>query len=400
MKKTILLLISISISSPGFAQGINFFHGTFEEAVNQAKSENKLLFIDCYTAWCGPCKMLQNNVFPQEIVGEFYNQNFICYKVDCEKEEGPTICSRFSVSAYPTMHYIDPNTGKSVYKTMGYQVAEALIDKGKAALGGSNNLLRELQNNYQSGDKSEATLFALVSQLAKSGQPFDVYLKEYLATQSAEQLTQEKNARLIFELTNSINSPAIENFQQLAKYYASTFGMESYQRKVAQIARQSVKTASTKKDNAMFLSTLTFIKDNDLERSEELILNESMQFFKGINDMAAYDVAATKYLKKYKKNDSRLLAEVAALYNQNVTNPKLLSKAAVWATTSIKQEDKYYNNVVLAQLNDKLGKKSEAFDIANHALELGKKENTNYWPAQDLINKIQIEWGKEKNKNP
>jgi len=94
------------------------------------------------------------------------------------------------------------------------------------------------------------------------------------------------------------------------------------------------------------------------------------------------------------------LAEVAALYNQNVTNPKLLSKAAVWATTSIKQEDKYYNNVVLAQLNDKLGKKSEAFDIANHALELGKKENTNYWPAQDLINKIQIEWGKEKNKNP
>lgn len=99
--------------------------------------------------------------------------------------------------------------------------------------------LEKLQTSYQNGDKSEATLFSLVSQLAKSGQPYDVYFKEYLATQSAEKLVQEKNAKLIFELTNSINSPAIDNFQQLKKYYAATFGMESYQRKVKQIASQS-----------------------------------------------------------------------------------------------------------------------------------------------------------------
>lgn len=83
----------------------------------------------------------------------------------------------------------------------------------------------------------------------------------------------------------------------------------------------------------MFLSTLTFIKNNDLNRSEEVSLKESMTFYKSINDMAAYDIAATKYLKKYKKNDSRLLAEVASLYNQNVTNPKLVLKAVSWTIT-------------------------------------------------------------------
>lgn len=108
MKKTILLFLSMSLFSMAFSQGINFFHGSYEEAIQQAKSENKLLFMDCYTTWCGPCKMLQNNVFPQD-VGEFYNQNFICYKVDCKRGEGPTICSRFSVTAYPTMHFVDPN---------------------------------------------------------------------------------------------------------------------------------------------------------------------------------------------------------------------------------------------------------------------------------------------------
>jgi hypothetical protein len=125
-----------------------------------------------------------------------------------------------------------------------------------------------------------------------------------------------------------------------------------------------------------------------------------MQFYKGTNDMLAFDKVATKYLKSYKKNDSKLFAEVASLYVEKVSNPTLLAKAVNWAIASIKIEDKYYNNIVLAQLLSLQGKKSEAFDVATHALESGKKEKANYWPAQELLNKIQIEWGKEKSKTP
>jgi hypothetical protein len=176
--------------------------------------------------------------------------------------------------------------------------------------------------------------------------------------------------------------------------------MESYQKKVEQIASLSVKEATQKSDKSMFQSTLTFLKNNDLNRSEEVVLKESMQFYKGTNDMLAFDKVATKYLKSYKKNDSKLFAEVASLYVEKVSNPTLLAKAVNWAIASIKIEDKYYNNIVLAQLLSLQGKKSEAFDVATHALELGKKEKANYWPAQELLNKIQIEWGKEKSKTP
>jgi thiol-disulfide isomerase/thioredoxin len=400
MKKLIFFICLFALPSMVISQGINFFHGSFDEAISKAKAENKLLFLDCYTSWCGPCKMLQNNVFPQENIGAFYNQNFICYKVDCEKGEGPSICSRYSVNAYPTMHFIDGNTGKSVYKTMGYQVAETLIEKGKIAMGGNSNLLREYQTKYQNGDKSAENLLGLVIELAKNGQTYDAYLKEYIATQSAENIRGQKNASLIFQLTSSINSPAIGIFQELKKYYIETLGMESYQKKVEQIASLSVKEATQKSDKSMFQSTLTFLKNNDLNRSEEVVLKESMQFYKGTNDMLAFDKVATKYLKSYKKNDSKLFAEVASLYVEKVSNPTLLAKAVNWAIASIKIEDKYYNNIVLAQLLNLQGKKSEAFDVATHALESGKKEKANYWPAQELLNKIQIEWGKEKSKTP
>jgi hypothetical protein len=298
------------------------------------------------------------------------------------------------------MHFIDGNTGKSVYKTMGYQVAETLIEKGKIAMGGNSNLLREYQTKYQNGDKSAENLLGLVIELAKNGQTYDAYLKEYIATQSAENIRGQKNASLIFQLTISINSPAIGIFQELKKYYIETLGMESYQKKVEQIASLSVKEATQKSDKSMFQSTLTFLKNNDLNRSEEVVLKESMQFYKGTNDMLAFDKVATKYLKSYKKNDSKLFAEVASLYVEKVSNPTLLAKAFNWAIASIKIEDKYYNNIVLAQLLNLQGKKSEAFDVATHALELGKKEKANYWPAQELLNKIQIEWGKEKSKTP
>ena len=395
MKKHILLVSFLCLILSVFSQGINFFHGSFSEALEKAKSENKLVFIDCYTSWCGPCKMLQSNVFPMENVGEFYNTNFICYKVDCEKEAGPEICMRYNVIAYPTMHFIDPSTGKSVYKTMGYQDGNALIEQGKKAMGGSSNLLREFQSKYQNGDKSADNLYGLVTQLAKNGLPFDTYLKEYLATQKSEDLKMEKNEKLIFEMTTTINSPAITYFQGFKQYYIDKYGAESYERRVEQIAYRSVKEAGQKMDKQMFTATISFVKNNNISRAEEVVLRESMQFYRAINDMVNYDVAATKYIKQYKKNDARFITEISTVYEQTITNPKLIVKAINWMQTSTKLESKYYNNIVLAQLYYKLGKRDEAYIIAQIALELGKKENANYWPAQDLINKLEAENAKK-----
>ena len=48
-----------------------------------------MIFLDAYASWCGPCKMLQKNVFTKKAVGDFYNSKFINVKMDMEKGEGP-----------------------------------------------------------------------------------------------------------------------------------------------------------------------------------------------------------------------------------------------------------------------------------------------------------------------
>ena len=52
------------------------------DVVDKAEAENKLVFLDIYTDWCLPCKIMEEEVFTNEPLGEFFNDNFISYKVN------------------------------------------------------------------------------------------------------------------------------------------------------------------------------------------------------------------------------------------------------------------------------------------------------------------------------
>ena len=96
MKKIISFILSIIISLNFYAQGIDFKTENLESLKARAKSENKLIFIDAYTSWCGPCKWMASNVFTNDTVGKFFNQHFISSKIDMEKGEGIKFAEKYN----------------------------------------------------------------------------------------------------------------------------------------------------------------------------------------------------------------------------------------------------------------------------------------------------------------
>ena len=115
------------------SNGIHFFKGTFNEALIEAKKQDKLLFIDVYASWCIPCKQLKETTFKDEKVGSYFNSNFINVTVDAETNEGKKFVEKYAVLGYPTLLIIDAR-GNLIARNVGIQSANRLISFGKENL--------------------------------------------------------------------------------------------------------------------------------------------------------------------------------------------------------------------------------------------------------------------------
>ena len=106
-------MIAVILPLSSFAQGVDFKELTMQEALALAGKEKKMIFIDFYTTWCGPCKMMSSEVFTQEQVGTYFNRVFVNMKVDAEKGEGVELAKKYQVRAYPTFVVLRADGGLS-----------------------------------------------------------------------------------------------------------------------------------------------------------------------------------------------------------------------------------------------------------------------------------------------
>jgi len=113
--------------------GIHFIEQDWEKALKAAHDSKKLVFLDIYATWCGPCKMLKQYTFTDSAVGEFFNKNFINVSVDGEKGVGPQLAEKYSIEGYPSLIVAD-ETGKPVLITAGYIPADVLMKFANEAL--------------------------------------------------------------------------------------------------------------------------------------------------------------------------------------------------------------------------------------------------------------------------
>lgn len=128
---TLIHLPNSSIISQKADEGIKFQKISFADALKLAKEQKKLIFIDAYTDWCGPCKMMASRTFTAANVGTFFNEKFINLKIEMEKDaDGAEIMRRYRVQAYPTLLFVDGN-GKLVHTLIGFRNADALLAETK-----------------------------------------------------------------------------------------------------------------------------------------------------------------------------------------------------------------------------------------------------------------------------
>jgi len=109
---------------------------SFAEAQTLARETDRLVFVDFYTTWCGPCKRLDSTTWRDAAVTEWLAENTVALKIDAEKET--ELAGRYRLQGYPTLLFLDPD-GSEVKRLMGYHDADAFLAEARRVGGGAGS---------------------------------------------------------------------------------------------------------------------------------------------------------------------------------------------------------------------------------------------------------------------
>ena len=177
-----------------------------------AKKENKLIFFDAYTTWCGPCKVMARDVFTRDKVADLFNNKFVNAKYDMEKGEGIALKDKYEVSAYPTYLFINGD-GEVVHKIVGSMTANEFINEANKALNPESTMYG-LAKSFEASGHSEASAIAYLDAIKKAyeSEKMSIVSKMYFDTLEKSTLLDEHNWKLALKY---LNNPSSEAFSYL-----------------------------------------------------------------------------------------------------------------------------------------------------------------------------------------
>ncbi|MEZ4956582.1 MAG: thioredoxin family protein [Saprospiraceae bacterium] len=382
--KNILFIIAFTflLGSNTYSQGIQFNKDEWKEILAKAKKENKLVFVDAYATWCGPCKMMERDVFSQKEAGDYFNAKFVNAKVDMEKGEGIGLARDFGVMAYPTLIFVN-SSGEVVHRAVGYHNTDQLLELGEAALDPSRNM-GSIATKYEAGDRSPELLYNLAfAKLDAMDGTYEEVAEEYLKTQS--DWNTKENREFIYRMVNSLDSDMAKHIVDHKKDYEEHLGERAVAGKINELVQNQVAKAQSEAD---LKSIETLYSKMYPAKGEEMAGRLKMGYYAQKEDWSGFAKATDAFYKKHPAQSWDELNEYAWIFYEEVQNKKLLKSAVNWAKKSVAMESNYYNNDTLAALYYRLGKKGKALKTANAAIAMAKETGEDHSSTDALLEEI------------
>lgn len=376
------VLVVVGLSNLLAQEGISFAKADWGQLLDQSKETEKLLFVDIYADWCGPCKMMDMHVFSQEEVGTFFNEHFISAKFNAEQGEGIVIADQYGVEFLPTFLFVDGN-GDLVYKAVGYYEPEQLIQLGERALDPAFQLTT-LWANYEEGDRSADLLMRLTEALYESGNDrYQEVAGIYLDTQS--DLSTPDNLMFVLNYGDGTGLDLFDFVLEHRSAYEQLIGVGDVQDLLAQMIMVKIGLLET---SSGLKGIEDLYKRAFPEMGAQLFAYFLINYYGQANDQEKFAEAAIDYYKAYPAEDWEELNEIAWTFYESVDNPKYLQQAIVWAEQSINLDRNYYNLDTLAALHFKLGNKKAAKKAAKEAIEIAELMGEEALMTKELLEEI------------
>ncbi|MGB1204041.1 MAG: thioredoxin family protein [Chitinophagales bacterium] len=416
------LSINFCIASTSNTGGIQFFKGSWTEAVHLAQEQNKLVFVEAYTDWCGPCRHMDKHTFTRYDLGNEYNNNFINVKINIESLEGIAFKMQYNIMAIPDFLFFNTD-GELIYRdygqkstsellSMSYQVIAAANNESMAVLPKPNFLnqkevasidiptnknknevelqsLSAMQLKYEIGSKDANFLYDYAHRLKENDLPSEEVVDQYLKIQhNKNMLSLPKNLQFVYDFASEVNSLAMNIFIENQTKYERRYGVKHVDNRIKALLFAAVEEATQTKNEKLFERSLVLVKKANLSLQGDFVYSMEILYYEGIGDSKNYVKSTRNYMQHNTSNDpiflNRKAWELVRLSNKK-SDLKIAKK---WVEKSINLESHYYNNETYARILYKLGEKDASKAVLYEAIAIAKRLGIDFADAQDLLDKI------------
>lgn len=308
---------------------IDFETITYEQALDQSKDEFKLIFVDAYASWCGPCKRMARDVFPDEKVSEFYNKHFINLKIDMEKGQGPKLAKEFKITSYPTFLFINQK-GEIIHSAKGGRSIEQFIELAKTALS-KNDVSEEIKQQYDDGNREPSFLFNYAYALRSSGKPSNKVANEYL--KNAPLIQSEKQFKFLYDFCNESDSKIYEAFIEHKKSIIDLVGQSSFDEKAMEACLNTVSKAIEFDYDKLLVTSKKNFKSANPKKAKYFNFKADIHFYYLKDDLLSCVKLIDSYLQLFGKKYPNDYYLYAYKIHRKTYEPLFLKKALDWLET-------------------------------------------------------------------
>lgn len=364
-------LVIAAIFFPIFLAAQVQFETSWEQAKSMAKEESKLIFLDAYTTWCEPCKVLEKYTFTDSEVADFFNENFINVRLDMEEYPGIEMVENYQVNVYPTLLFLNDQE-QIVHRGCGAMEASELLILGEIALSEDQNL-RSLKSMYQSEEAGIDEVLAYLEAMEMSCQDAEKIALEILQRNAImDQVGWAVFANFHWDIYSEHFKYLVNNQKALGERHGKrSVDAKIYDMFLAQY--QEIFVADELHDFAMraiidAIDPLVFLGSDTLKTMMKFHYAEVSE------DWDDYGTYAIEWVGMSGLNDHELLGDIAWKFYLFVENKSQLEIAGKWAKSIVNEMPTASNIDTYASLLHKLGDKRKALELGKQALELAREQ--------------------------
>jgi len=390
MKKIVSGLFLFSAVAAFAQEAIQFQDLPFKDLIAKAKKEKKIVFLDAYTSWCGPCKMMERNVFTQKTVGDYFNANFVNARFDMEKGEGRDIAARYGVRSYPTYLFLNGD-GELVSQNFGYMEAGLFVTMAQD-VNSPNNKKGSLKERFAKGEKDPEFLINIMKLNSSSDYAFAKQASEryFENRKKTEEFTKDDVGLLLYFLKSTEDKnykTFVERKADIIRFLPEeTYKEFDNQIKLGKIVEQSIDPKSRKINDDYFMKNAEPLVG---KHEAEIKLNQTkLSYYEQNSDFQEYEKAALAYYKNPEAFEPNELLKAAWLFSEHIKTPSSLKKAVEWAEKSVMRSETSENTYILARLYFLTGNKETAKTYAEMSKNIAAQSQKDSTLADELLKQL------------